>query len=182
MIFRTNFKTRRLWAVYPKSWSCSLCLSNLLISATKVWSCAEPCRKQALPQHIFLPLLPLWGYSWYKHGLKKTSTKYSQTTNVNKLRLFVLVYTLDNKSKLKSPFWFSGLISKPEDFEQFIQKVEAGPYVCQICSYQQAKFGVVKNHIESKHFPDTFSYSCPFCDAVLGTNTALKIHKQRHHK
>ena len=78
-------------------------------------------------------------------------------------------------------FLFPGSISKPEDFEQFIHRVGAGPYVCQICSYQQARFEVVKNHVESKHFPDTFTYPCPSCDAVLGTNTALKRHQQRHH-
>ena len=78
----------------------------------------------------------------------------------------------------------SGNINSPDDFEQFIQRSDngGGPYYCQLCSYAQTQFSVVKNHVESKHFPNTFSYQCQQCDTVLGTNTALYRHVQRVHK
>ena len=76
----------------------------------------------------------------------------------------------------------SGTINSQDDFEHFIQRSGSGPYYCQLCSYNNKQFGVVKNHVESKHFPNTFSYQCQQCDTVLGTNTALYRHVQRVHK
>ena len=74
-------------------------------------------------------------------------------------------------------------MSDPDDFEQFVQRNgNSGHYYCQLCNYSQAQFSVVKNHVESKHFPNTFSYQCPFCDKHFGTNKAFIIHKNRFHK
>jgi len=76
------------------------------------------------------------------------------------------------------------MITKPEDFERFVAKepFDIG-YFCTLCKLFR-KRGVpdVKNHVESKHFPNTFSYSCNLCDVVLGTATALTRHHQRVHK
>ena len=76
----------------------------------------------------------------------------------------------------------SGNINSPDDFEQYVQRSETGIYLCHLCNYSQTQFSVVKNHVESKHFPNTFSYQCQQCDTVLGTNTALYRHVQRVHK
>ena len=63
------------------------------------------------------------------------------------------------------------------DFDQFILKdpAEKGFY-CNICQlFRKRGIPDVRNHVESKHFPNTFSYPCNLCDAILGTNTAFDI-------
>ena len=78
---------------------------------------------------------------------------------------------------------FTGDITSFEDFDQFVSKEQGHGYFCTICQlYRRRGIADVRNHIESKHFPNTFSYSCNLCDIVLGTNTALVRHKQSKHK
>ena len=71
----------------------------------------------------------------------------------------------------------SGSITKPEDFKQFVLRLESESFGCQLCSYQQKQFGIVNNHVESKHFPNTFNYSCSYCNKIFGTNKAFVCHK-----
>ena len=73
-------------------------------------------------------------------------------------------------------------ISQPEDFEQFTSKDESSFYWCQLCSYKSSHLTKMRNHIECKHFPNTFSYNCPACDKVFGTNNAYMWHKRSHKK
>jgi len=80
-----------------------------------------------------------------------------------------------------------GSINCPEDFDKYILKElnENGHgylHKCGIClQFSNKSSGHVRNHLESKHFPNTFSYACPFCDMVLGTRKALEVHRQRKH-
>ena len=77
----------------------------------------------------------------------------------------------------------AGNISKYADLDQYIQRnVDNGRCVCLICSYSYPQFQNVKNHVESKHFPNSFTYSCPYCSKVFGTNQAYMTHKSRYHK
>jgi len=58
-----------------------------------------------------------------------------------------------------------GQISKPEDLRQFVLKNEdSGVYTCGICFNMSHKSPWnVRNHVESQHFRDTFTYPCKFC-------------------
>ena len=40
----------------------------------------------------------------------------------------------------------------------------------------------VRNHVESIHFPGSFTYTCPLCEAVMTTKKALAVHKQKVHR
>ena len=72
---------------------------------------------------------------------------------------------------------------RPEYFDQYIQRVSEGVLMCNVCGdFSSERRYRVRNHVESKHFPNTFSYQCQQCDTVLGTNTALYRHVQRVHK
>ena len=75
------------------------------------------------------------------------------------------------------------MFEKIEEFDKFIEKEpEDVGYRCVICfGFRKRSRSDVRNHIESKHFPNTFSYTC-FCEAKFGTNTALTRHKQRFHR
>jgi len=73
-----------------------------------------------------------------------------------------------------------GLLSKPEDFNKYVTRNEAGVPMCDICQgfVNRAIVNVV-NHIESKHFPSTFTYSCPNCHKMVATRKALQRHLQK---
>ena len=76
------------------------------------------------------------------------------------------------------------MISSIEDFEEYISKEPDGvKYYCSICEkFRKRGRSDVKDHIESIHFPNSFSYQCQYCDHVVGTNKALTRHVQRLHK
>ena len=73
-------------------------------------------------------------------------------------------------------------ITKPEDFDQYIRKSGAR-FMCAICDqYSGHQRRDTRNHIESVHYPNSFTYQCQFCEVVLNTNKALTRHKERYHK
>jgi len=76
-----------------------------------------------------------------------------------------------------------GQISSVEDFDKFMEKEpETSGYFCNICQmYRKRGKADVRNHIESKHFPNSFSYNCHICSYVVGTNKALSRHVQNAH-
>ena len=80
---------------------------------------------------------------------------------------------------------FSGpapAVNSPEDFKKYIIKGAEGP-CCGICyEFSHKSSYCVRNHIESKHYPNLFTYTCQQCDKTFGTNTALNRHNQRNHK
>ena len=64
------------------------------------------------------------------------------------------------------------------DFNKYIQNIGNGRYACTLCDYSQAGMKHVRNHIESKHFPNTFTYECPLCGKQFGTNNSFLNHKK----
>ena len=74
----------------------------------------------------------------------------------------------------------SGSINSPGDLDQYVLSSGDGFFYCGICNHQARKTDL-KNHIESKHFPNMFSYQCPECSHVVGTKKALQRHKDRSH-
>ena len=127
-----------------------------------------------------------------------SETMWNQSIFLNTFHIHVLSVTrfwgqkmlsqITNIKSTKNVDWpwivISDGISSYEDFDKFIAKghFETG-YYCTICQqFRKRAFAEVRNHVESKHFPNSFSYQCNLCDLTLGTNTALTRHKQRVHK
>ena len=75
----------------------------------------------------------------------------------------------------------SGDITKPVDFENYMMPNGVGGYTCSLCAYTKSRT-LVRLHVESIHFPNTFSYICPGCEKAFGTNKAFIMHKNRAHK
>jgi len=68
-------------------------------------------------------------------------------------------------------------LSDPSELEQFVLKEQSG-YMCSICSaFRHNTKYHVRNHVESKHFPNSFLYSCPTCAKEVSTRKALERHK-----
>ena len=77
---------------------------------------------------------------------------------------------------------FSGDITTPEDFNKYIQRNARGPF-CGVChQFSNKSVTNVRNHVESKHFPNMFDYQCNQCEMTVGTRKALDSHRQRNHK
>ena len=73
---------------------------------------------------------------------------------------------------------FLGL-SSPDDLKKYmLSGVEA--HTCSICqNFSHKSKYTLQNHIESKHFPNTFVYTCTKCDKNVFTREALICHKKR---
>jgi len=72
-----------------------------------------------------------------------------------------------------------GILSTPEDFKKYIVQSEKGP-TCGVCfNFSHRSKSNVQNHIESKHFPNSFTYSCHKCYKNVSTKKALEIHINR---
>lgn len=65
-----------------------------------------------------------------------------------------------------------------EDFDVYVAR--EGPLrVCSLCGvFKNRTITNVRNHIESKHFPGIFNYTCTICNKVLGSKTSFRDHTQ----
>jgi len=75
----------------------------------------------------------------------------------------------------------------PSELLQFVARDSSEPgkpkYVCTLCN----KFGHqsktnVRNHVESKHFPNVFSYTCEQCGQSFPSKNNVQLHRSRVHK
>ena len=75
-------------------------------------------------------------------------------------------------------------VTSPDDLYIFCTK-EPGQnkWKCSICSeYTNNGRNHVRNHVESKHFPNSFQYQCPQCDKTCNTKKGLDVHKSERHR
>ena len=79
----------------------------------------------------------------------------------------------------------AGKLNSPEDLLNFCEKEEGemARWTCNLC-YQFAHRSRqnVRNHVESRHYPNAFQYSCPSCDKVCYTMRAMEVHKSNVHR
>ena len=98
----------------------------------------------------------------------------SQMCKWNKLSKFMMLFVSDIFIDL-------GYITKSQDMDQYVTSAEDGSYYCEICNQASRKKDNLRRHIESKHFPNVFSYQCSECYVSLGTREALQRHRQKCH-
>ena len=53
-------------------------------------------------------------------------------------------------------------------------------YTCSICFRALTRKEKLFNHLETFHFPDSFSYNCTFCTEVFNTRERLSNHRKKH--
>jgi len=71
--------------------------------------------------------------------------------------------------------------SYPGNLPDFVEELKEGDgkkvtYVCKLCRKSKAQKGVLLKHIESAHFPGTFTHTCKFCAKMVKTKSALDSH------
>jgi len=71
----------------------------------------------------------------------------------------------------------------PSELLQYVRKdPEDKKFYCTLCERFSHKAGsMTRNHVESQHFPNTFSYPCDICGEVLTTKSNLWLHRSRKH-
>ena len=56
-------------------------------------------------------------------------------------------------------------------------------YFCMIChKFSHQARANVRNHVEARHFPNSFSYSCDLCGKECPSKSTLQLHRSRVHK
>ena len=93
---------------------------------------------------------------------------------------------LNKRHNLNSIYKIFPLGQTFQDPKELLQFVRRDPdnkkYYCTLCEkFSQKVITLTRNHVESQHFPDTFSYPCDMCGDVLTTNTKLMHHRTRKH-
>ena len=57
------------------------------------------------------------------------------------------------------------------------------PFYCKLCNiFTSTRRNLVRNHVESIHFPGMFSYYCSGCNKSFNSNNALAVHTSTFHK
>ena len=107
-----------------------------------------------------------WTSTWHNTG----ATSYSYSINKRVVMQITGMDILGGSLDLQTP----------EDFKKYIVRTDRGQ-TCSIChSFSHSSKSNVRKHIESRHFPNSFSYSCPNCATVVGTQMALDKHMAIH--
>eukprot|EP00092_Neocalanus_flemingeri_P019432 GFUD01021050.1.p1 GENE.GFUD01021050.1~~GFUD01021050.1.p1 ORF type:complete len:351 (-),score=69.41 GFUD01021050.1:374-1426(-) len=72
----------------------------------------------------------------------------------------------------------------PSELLQFVQKNPSDlKFHCTLCDkFSHKNSSCTKNHVESQHFPNMFSYPCDKCEMTFTTKTTLNLHRTRKHK
>jgi len=73
---------------------------------------------------------------------------------------------------------------EPSELLQFLRKDKLDlKYYCTICeNFSHKLSSCTRNHVESQHFPNHFTYTCDICEMNFGTKTTLNLHRSRKHK
>jgi len=71
------------------------------------------------------------------------------------------------------------------DFKNHIERisegVNIGQFKCNLCGYVSSQKSNLPRHMESKHFPGLFEYSCDQCEMNFNTMTKFRNHRRRRH-
>jgi len=54
-------------------------------------------------------------------------------------------------------------------------------FQCTLCGKINGQKNNIMNHVESIHFPGSFTYHCQLCDKTVQTKSALNLHNARYH-
>ena len=72
----------------------------------------------------------------------------------------------------------------PSELLQFVHRSpDDGRFHCTLCNnFSHQNSSCTRNHVESHHYPNIFSYPCDLCEQIFDTRTKFNTHKQLKHK
>jgi len=75
-------------------------------------------------------------------------------------------------------------VSMPEDLFQYVMRdAMLSKYYCGICfTFKNSSKSHVRDHVDQRHFPNTFDYICDLCSKICSSKIALRDHKNYNHK
>jgi len=78
-------------------------------------------------------------------------------------------------------------LQDPSELMQYVEQdksdISRRRYVCTICkNFFHLSKSNVRNHVECKHFPDSFVYNCELCENSFSSKAALQQHKHKTHR
>ena len=83
---------------------------------------------------------------------------------------------------LVSDSYLIGTIHKFEDFDQYVGRSANGSKCCGLCfNFESNHPRDLRNHIEARHFPDTFTYQCPECNKRFVQSSHVNYHMKTVH-
>jgi len=79
--------------------------------------------------------------------------------------------------------FYSGVFEDPQDLLQFVRKDHGdGKFYCTVCEKFAHKYSSgARNHVESQHFPNLFTYPCTDCEMIFSTKSNFALHRSRKH-
>ena len=66
------------------------------------------------------------------------------------------------------------------DLNNYTEKISEG-VKCKICGHVSSRKQGAQKHVESKHFPGLFEYTCALCEKKFNTYNKYNQHRSRHH-
>ena len=72
----------------------------------------------------------------------------------------------------------------PSELLQFVKKDPSDlKYHCTLCNkFSHKNSYCSRNHVESHHFPNMFTYACDQCEMTFSTKSNYSMHRSRKHK
>lgn len=55
-------------------------------------------------------------------------------------------------------------------------------FICTLCQKVHNQKPHAQNHVESKHFPDKFVYTCKYCGDTFNGRNKYYVHMSKYHK
>jgi len=71
------------------------------------------------------------------------------------------------------------------DLQSYITKVnnfDGMKFSCTLCGKQNNQKGNLMKHVESVHFPNSFTHQCKYCDQIFYAKNNLYVHVSKYHK
>ena len=77
----------------------------------------------------------------------------------------------------------AGFHTNPDELFAYVLEQNHGQHACGICyGFSHASKNNVRNHVEAKHYPNAFSYSCDYCGQQMKNKNCLNAHISRNHR
>ena len=135
------------------------------------------------PQVPHKQQIPRVTVSKTKPKIHSKSKSKIQSNSKSKSKLTTKINTRSAESQNRGEYQYEEFVRR---FGQYVDITSEGLHKCTLCEYVNPPKGKgrenVMEHVEKRHFPDTFVYMCPLFAEVLGKRAAFAVHKHRCNK